>query len=102
LANGKAEVNIDPEFAAVIKTDGYHVFVTPYGDSRGLYIANRSATGFEVREQQGGSGNQRFSYRIVAKPKDSDGERLAEITLPQAPAPPVEPRPIWKHPRPEG
>jgi hypothetical protein len=45
-----------------------------------------------VREQQGGKSNLRFSYRIVAKRKDIDGERLAKITLPKAPA--IAPKPI--------
>ena len=97
LVDGKAEVKIDADFATVVKADGYHIFLTPYGDSRGLYVTNRSAAGFEVREQQGGKNNLRFSYRIVAKRKDIDGERLAKIALPKAPA--IEPKPIWKSSR---
>jgi hypothetical protein len=91
LAKGTAEVRIDPDFAAVVKTDDYHVFVTPYGDCRGLYVANRSTDRFQVREQQGGTSNVRFSYRIVAKRKDIDGERLAKFTLPKRPARPPSP-----------
>ena len=97
LVDGKAEVKIDADFAAVVKAGGYHIFVTPYGDSRGLYVTNRSAAGFEVREQQGGTSNLRFSYRIVAKRKDIDAERLAKTTLPKAPV--IEPKPIWKSSR---
>jgi hypothetical protein len=91
LANGNAEVRIDPDFAAVVKTDEYYVFLTPYGDCRGLYVSNRSTDGFKVREQQGGTSNVRFSYRIVARRKDIDGERLAEIILPKLPALPPSP-----------
>jgi hypothetical protein len=41
--------------------------LTPEGDSRGLYIRKRSASGFEVREQQGGRSSLTFSYRVVAR-----------------------------------
>jgi hypothetical protein len=85
LAKGKAVVKIDPEFATVVKTNQYHVFVTPYGDSHGLYVTKKTGKGFEVREQQGGKGNVEFSYRIVAKRKDIKGERLKKIDLPIVP-----------------
>src|SRR6266511_4424676 len=34
LASGHASVKVDPSFAAVVHTDGYHVFLAPEGDSR--------------------------------------------------------------------
>ena len=86
LVNGKAEVKLDPDFAALVRTDRYHVFVTPYGDSHGLYVAKRTDTGFEVREQQGGKSSVEFSYRVVAKPTDIEGERLKKVTLPPVPS----------------
>ncbi len=89
LVNGKAEVKLDPDFAAVVKTKHYHVFVTPYGDSHGLYVAKRTDTGFEVREQQGGKSSVEFSYRVVAKRKDIAGERLKKFSLPPAPPKPT-------------
>lgn len=67
LQNGVAQVVIDPVFASSADLNGeYHVFLTPLGDSNGLYVANKTATGFEVRESGGGTSNIGFDYRIVA------------------------------------
>ncbi|GAB4272998.1 MAG: hypothetical protein Kow0080_20050 [Candidatus Promineifilaceae bacterium] len=67
LQNGVAQVAIDPVFASSVDLSGeYHVFLTPLGDSNGLYVANKTATGFEVRESGGGTSNIGFDYRIVA------------------------------------
>ncbi|RMG96139.1 MAG: hypothetical protein D6706_10655 [Chloroflexi bacterium] len=67
LQNGVAQVVIDPVFASSVDLNGeYHVFLTPLGDSNGLYVANKTATGFEVRESGGGTSNIGFDYRIVA------------------------------------
>jgi hypothetical protein len=86
LRGGRAAVRLDPDFAAVARTDGYHVFLTPEGDSQGLYVSRRNRTGFEVREQQRGKSSLAFSYRVVARRKDIEGGRLEKVTL----APPIE------------
>ena len=93
LKDGKGKINLDPDFAKVIKTDKFHVFMTSYGDSRGLYVTNRTSKGFEVREQQGGKSSLTFSYRVVAKRKDIEGKRLAKVTLPPVPSLPKERKP---------
>ncbi|MHB8645782.1 MAG: hypothetical protein ACYDAR_08355 [Thermomicrobiales bacterium] len=82
LVGGKAVVTIDPAFAAIVHTDAYHVFLTPRGDCKGLYTSAQTATGFSVREQQGGTSSLLFSYRIVAKRKDVAAARLAKFDLP--------------------
>jgi hypothetical protein len=86
LDSGKANVALDSDFATLvsIERDAYHVFLTPYGDTKGLYVAQRTASGFHVREQQGGASNARFAYRIVAKRKGVANDRLATVTLPLA------------------
>ncbi len=93
LKDGKAKIKLDPDFAKVVKTDKYHVFVTSYGDSHGLYVTNRTNKGFEVREQQGGKRSLTFSYRVVARRKDIEGKRLAKVTLPSVPSLPEERKP---------
>jgi hypothetical protein len=93
LVKGKAKVKLEPAFASVIKTNSFHVFLTPYGDSNGLYVSQRSKQGFEVSEQGNGKGSVPFSYRIVAKRKDIKGERLAKIALPK-----VKPQPFVSKP----
>jgi hypothetical protein len=64
--------------------DGYRVFVTPEGDSKGLYVA-KAAGGFFVREQQGGRSTLPFDYRIVAKPREENGTRLAHVNAIEQP-----------------
>jgi hypothetical protein len=63
-------IALDADFAKVIKRRDYRVFVTPEGDCRGLYVRNRSAARFEVRELAGGKSNVAFSYRIVGRRRD--------------------------------
>jgi hypothetical protein len=78
LVNGRAAVTIDAALRDSIDTRRtYHVFVTPDGDCKGLYVAERTPSGFVVRELQGGRSTLDFEYRIVAKPAGDDGERLA-------------------------
>ena len=76
---------IDPDFAAVIETDDYHVFLTPEGESDGLYVSARTSGTFEVREQAGGRSTLSFSYRILARRNDVDHERLAVVEIPPTP-----------------
>lgn len=76
LADGIANVRLDPTFGAAIDRRAYLVTVTPEGDCRGLYVAQKSVTGFTIRELQGGRSSIAFSYRIVAKPFGSTSLRL--------------------------
>jgi hypothetical protein len=84
VVDGRAEVELDNEFAPMVHTDDYHVFLTPEGETQGLYVSARSPDGFEVREQQGGRSNLTFSYRIVAKRSDIEARRLEQIEAPSA------------------
>jgi len=77
LQNGAATVNIDPLFAKTVNLGvDYHVFLTPLGDSNGLYVAEKTATGFTVREMGGGTSDVGFDYRIVAKRAGYETTRL--------------------------
>lgn len=83
LRQGVARVEVDPDFAAVSGLDyDYHVFLTPEGESNGLYVTNRTSTGFEVREQGEGTSEISFSYRIMTKRTDIRTGRLEPIDLP--------------------
>ncbi|HXW76404.1 MAG TPA: hypothetical protein VEJ20_03250, partial [Candidatus Eremiobacteraceae bacterium] len=96
LVEGAGYVRIDPAFANTIdRSSTYMVFLTPKGDSRGLFVTDETAAGFEVRENQGGRSTLAFDYRIVAKPYGVSAARLpmVEMTadpraklLPQRPA----------------
>jgi hypothetical protein len=75
LKRGRAAVKIDRDFAKVIKRGDYHVFLTPRGDCRGLYVRRQGGASFEVREFGGGASSVAFSYRIIGRRKDVKGHR---------------------------
>jgi hypothetical protein len=58
--------------------------LTPDGDTRGLYVARKSATSFVVREVQGGQGTLAFDYHIYAAGLGQAGERMTEMSPSQA------------------
>src|ERR1700730_13474730 len=67
LIGGVAVVPLDPDFIQTVNTKKeYRVFPVPNGDCRRLYVTNKSANSFEVRELGGGISNVRFDYRIMA------------------------------------
>jgi hypothetical protein len=87
LARGRAVVKLDANFAKVIKSGDYRVFVTPEGDCRGLYVRRRTNR-FEVRELAGGKSSIAFSYRIVGRRKDIKGHRrFAKMDTPDTSLP---------------
>jgi len=81
LQNGVAVVNIDPAYAETVsqKAD-YHVFITPNGNSNGLYVFRKTAASFEVHESGGGTSSLSFDYRIVAKRRGYEAQRLTDVT----------------------
>jgi len=81
LHNGSATVTLDPAFANTANTGvEFHVFLTPKGDCEGLYVANQTATSFEVHELRKGQSNVAFDYKIVAKRSGHESERLVDVT----------------------
>jgi len=81
LVNGTASVNLEPVFGQTVNTGvEYHVFLTPDGDCKGLYVSSKSASGFEVRELGGGASSIAFEYRIMAKRVGYETVRLKNLT----------------------
>jgi hypothetical protein len=75
LKGGSAVIDIDPVFAQTVAlSEPYHVFLQPYGNAD-LYVAERTAGSFEVRLGDG-DPEAEFSYRIVAKRKGFETQRL--------------------------
>jgi hypothetical protein len=94
LVDGRAEVAIEPGFAAVSVMDDYHVFLTGYDHDHLLHVTKRTPRGFAVQANAALAALQgrrecdisgTFSWRIVAKRKDIKGERLATVNVPPAP-----------------
>lgn len=81
LVNGSTRVRLDPAFAeSIAQRSNYLVFITPEGDTRGLFVTRKSLDGFEVRESQGGRSSVDFSYRVVARPFGDASPRLSLVT----------------------
>jgi hypothetical protein len=51
---------------------------------QGLSVRDKTATGFLVRELDGGTSNAPFAYRVVALRKDVTAPRLNRVWLPEA------------------
>jgi len=80
LSNGVAWVALDSSFAQTVNAAvNYHVFLTANGDSNGLYVARKTAAGFEIREHGGGTSNVAFDYRIVARRRGYEAIRLLQV-----------------------
>ncbi len=74
LQNGTATIKIDKTLAKNILVDAEHplkVFIQLEGDCNGVYVTNKSAEGFTVKELQNGNSNVSFSWQIVATRADS-------------------------------
>jgi hypothetical protein len=81
LINGVAVIQFDPDFIQTVNTEKeYRVFAEPNGDCKGLYVTNKSANSFEVRELGVGASNIRFDYRITAIRRKYETVRFADHT----------------------
>jgi hypothetical protein len=84
LAGGATSVPLDAKFAQTVNTSqSYHVFLTPKGDCKGLYVTNETDSGFEVRELGGGGSSVEFDYRIVAHRNGYEKMRLPVAKMPK-------------------
>ena len=77
LINGICTVTIDPRFSFTVNTSlDYKVFLQPEGDCKGLFVENKSANTFIVKELQQGVSSISFSYKIIAKRKGFENLRM--------------------------
>ncbi|MBK8612138.1 MAG: hypothetical protein IPN85_01375 [Flavobacteriales bacterium] len=88
LVNGQAHVDLDPILADIIMVNAEYpvrVFCTPVDmlDFNGVAQVNRTATGFDLVELNGGTHSGTVDYQLVVKPKTGFGEGR----FPQAPGP---------------
>jgi hypothetical protein len=90
LVCGEAVVTLDRDFAAVVDTSGYHVFLTGYDGLAALSVCDRSADGFRVKAMSG-AGEGTFSWRVVAKRKDIAALRFEAVEVPNEPTLPPPP-----------
>lgn len=68
LSNGRANIAFDPSFAASVSSEApVIVTVTPIGNSNGVYLAEVSAAGFTVVENNAGKSNVTVNYIAIGK-----------------------------------
>lgn len=73
LKNGSIYIEIDPLFAKSIFVSQKYplkVFVQLEGECNGVYVTEKTANGFYVKELNGGMSNTPFSYHLVANRAD--------------------------------
>ncbi len=73
LVNGKIHIELDPIFAKNIVVNEKHplrVYVQLEGDCKGVYVTNKTQTGFDVIELNGGNSNIEFSWFVNANRAD--------------------------------
>lgn len=90
MHDGVANIELPADFSSVIdRSSSYYVFLTPMGDTRGLYVSMETSAGFQVRENMHGRSSVPFQYRIIAVPLGKDNARLpsAPIMRPRVPIP---------------
>lgn len=88
LKNGFAHIDIDPIFSKNIFISDHtplRVFIQLEGNCNGVYVTNKSKTGFDVYELNNGVSNTPFVYTIVGNRADSPTSKYAEIRFPEGP-----------------
>jgi hypothetical protein len=69
LVNGEIHIDLDPLYARNVAIDAKHplrVLITLEGDCNGIYVTNKTATGFDVVELKGGNSDVEFTYEVIA------------------------------------
>jgi hypothetical protein len=84
LVNGSAAIELDPIFVKNVTINEKHplrVIIQLEGDCNGVFVTNKTATGFEVKELNGGTSNVSFTYFVTANRADriEDGVLLSKF-----------------------
>ena len=78
LVNGKAHVNLDPILADIIVVNDENplkVFCqVNIVDANDVAVVNKTATGFDIIEKNGGTHSGEIDYQLIAKPKTNYGQ----------------------------
>jgi hypothetical protein len=102
LVNGRAHIELDPNFTKNITVNDGHplrVIIQLEGDCNGVFVTNKTATGFDVIELQSGNSNVNFTWFVTANRADSrDAQgnlvsKFADVRFGPAPGPLEEAQP---------
>jgi len=83
LVNGQAHIELDPLFLETVTINASNpmkVFIQLKDDCKGVYAKTQTA-GFDVFELQGGTSDAAFTYRLVAKRKGYETQRLKQTDI---------------------
>ena len=73
LVNGRVHIALDPTIVKNVTISDRHplkVFIQLEGECNGVYVGNKTASGFDVIELNHGASNVSFSWHIVANRAD--------------------------------
>jgi trimeric autotransporter adhesin len=96
LVNGVAHINLDEVFAKNIVVNDKHelrVIIQLEGDCMGVFVTNKTAAGFDVKELQNGKSNSKFTYFVTGNRADAynnDGtlfSKFEDVRYGNAPGP---------------
>lgn len=96
LTNGKCHIELDPVFSNNIMVSDKHpmkVFIQAEGDCNGVFVINKTTTGFDVVEFNNGTSGVPFSWSVIASrsdENDKDGVSVSKnsgVRFPLAPKP---------------
>jgi len=96
LVSGKAHIELDPDFAKNVTINEKHplrVFIQLEDDCYGVYVTNKTKTGFDVIELNGGNSNAKFMWTVTANRADDIDEngniisKYADVRFAPAPGP---------------
>ncbi len=83
LVRGEVTIELDDVYLETVTVSERHpllVQVTLTADCNGVFIAEKTATSFTVRELSGGTSNATFDWEVAAKRKGYEDERLGAFT----------------------
>ena len=81
LTNGRVYISLDRDFLETVTIDAGNtmkVFVQLSDNCNGVYV-QKSTTGFEVVELNGGTSNASFDYRVLAKRKGYETQKMKVV-----------------------
>ncbi|HNQ12844.1 MAG TPA: hypothetical protein PKH65_06320 [Bacteroidia bacterium] len=88
LVNGEATITLDPSYSKnifVSESSPLKVIIQPEGDCNGVFVYEKTQSGFKVKELNNGTSNINFTYQVVARRADEINSPYGQQRFPEAP-----------------
>jgi hypothetical protein len=82
LEGGFAHINLDPIFSKNITVNEKHplrIFIQLEGECNGVYVTNKTATSFDVKELQNGNSSVAFTWFVTANRSNEVNPETGEV-----------------------